>query len=251
MKKLFICLLSLLSISLLAQQEENKFTPDRVGLSISPEWAGDYAVFTNSLADQRTNMNLGLNISANVFYELGKRSVLNIGLGYSYRGYEIKDMTITPIILDENWNLDTIYTLTGEEQYKWHNLTIPINLYLEYGQYNNSPLFFYTSFGTELNFLLLREWFLDYHDNPEDLPDIREKKGLNSTTKPYHILINIGAGLGYQFNERAALRVEPNFKVNIGNNPLDPFPMVFIGDYEYAWGIRAMFTYRLKERKER
>ncbi|MEM6298372.1 MAG: hypothetical protein AAF740_06760, partial [Bacteroidota bacterium] len=73
----------------------------------------------------------------------------------------------------------------------------------------------------------------------------------NQAAKPYQYLVNLGVGVGYQFSERTALRIEPNMRVSAGN----PFARLgatqLFADYEYVFGIRTTFTYRLKERKKR
>lgn len=125
---------------------------------------------------------------------------------------------------------------------------------MEYGQNNAPPFFFYTSFGVELNFLDFHSNTFDFYENPEEVEDITFVGRGRDTSKPHHILINMGAGVGYQLNERFNLSLEPSFKVGVGN-PFANFKRVrrvlASTSYNFAWGIRAMLTYRLTERKKK
>lgn len=77
MKKLLILLLTLSTLGAYSQRNKLSFKPDRISVFVSPEWAGIRAPGIS------TKMNTGFNFAANALYELGKRSVLSVGFGYS------------------------------------------------------------------------------------------------------------------------------------------------------------------------
>ena len=243
MKKtlLFLLLFLLLSKAGFAQDSsqisKKQYIPNfKVGVFVSPEWSADYFSFTHFVdAKIRTGYNFGLV----GFKSINKRLSLRIGLGYSKKSYMTTDYEYIYPIRDENGLLIGQGTGTSLEDFRIHDIIVPINFYWDYGQYNKSPLFYFFSAGTELGFLVRHTMYFKY--TPQVTPN---KKGRQSATSiPQRVQLNIGMGVGYDLKNGNALRLEPNVKADLVDIFKKDVPW---GNPTFSYGIRFMFTHTIR-----
>lgn len=217
---------------------------DRVGLFASPEQAGEYFIFIGNRGKMYPSYNFGIN----TFKALSKRWDLHIGLGYNYKKYNTGDL---PYRFDIRENGVILEEVQGNfiETYTTQDIIVPLNFFLNYGQNNKIPLFYFLSGGVELGFLLNHKMYTDFQDErfPNQFASTAsgtigyKKRPLNFQRLNLHF----GFGFGWEFKNKSALRAEPYFKVDV----MDVFSsgLTIPGNPTFARGVRFMYTFDLNK----
>lgn len=122
---------------------------DRVGVFVTPEQAGEYFIFIGNRGKMYPSYNFGIN----AFKPLSKRWDLHVGLGYNYKKYNTGNLPYRFDIWEEGQIVDEVKG-NYVETYTVQDIIVPINFFLNYGQNNKIPLFYFLSIGTELGFLI-------------------------------------------------------------------------------------------------
>jgi hypothetical protein len=202
MKIIIVGIVCMISMLTKAQETTETFNKFQLGVNFSTDFS---RIIPNSFLNDEQSK-LGFTTGINGVYNLNKNFGIELGLQYANKGERTKKMTLS--LMDVNTNNISI----KNNSYIIHNenfIDIPAKVNYTLG---SKKLKFLSSLGITTN-IYINSVYKTYLEN-----ELYSKQNLHISEYKSVCLSGIGSiGVGYQFNSKSFLKIEPTFRYSILN----------------------------------